>query len=179
MKTNRWMMCMAAAALVIGCDQVTDPATQADELTEGVSPLFAPADGNGHKRIFEWDDYYEDWVDCGGGVYLDLHDSGFAQRTPPSGWSDNDRKKWVWHVELEYINPATGRSFKVHDVVPDKWYVDKDGNVIHTITGRSVTGSEVIGHVVLDDETGDILSVSGQPFSWADADALACEKLTK
>jgi hypothetical protein len=174
MKPIRIAWCLAAAALVLGCDQVTEPAAEDASAT----PLFSPADGNGNKRVFEWDDYYEGWVNCGGGVVLDLHDSGFAQRTPASGWGDNDRKKWVWHVELEYINPVTGRSFKVHDVGPDKWYVDKDGNVIHTITGRSVTGSGYIGHVVIDDETGEILSISGQPFNFGDADARACEKLS-
>ena len=174
----RWRIPLVVALVAfvaVSCDQQpVEPPTDDAAAT----PLYSPADGDGNKRVFEWDDYYEGFVDCGGGVYLDLHDNGFAQRTPASGTTDKGRKKWVWHINLTYINPVTGKSFTVHDVGPDKWYVDKDGNVIHTITGRSVTGSGVIGHVVLDDETDEILSVSGKPFNWDDADALACKKLS-
>ena len=173
----RWRIPLVVALVAfvaVSCDQQpVEPPT--DEAA--ATPMFAPQDGNGNKRIFNFDDFYEDWVDCGGGVSLDLRDITWAQRFPYSGWTDNGRKKFVWHIELTYTNAETGRSFKVHDVGPDKWYADKDGNIIHTISGRSVTGSGYIGHVVEDDESGDIISVSGRPFNWDDADALACEKL--
>ena len=179
MKPIRIIWCIAAAALVLGCEQTTEPAAEAG-LSEEVSPLFSPADGNGNKSVFYWEDYYEDWVDCGGGVTLDLHDYGWGQRNPPSGWDDHDRKLWVWHVELTYINPATGRHFRIVDVGPDNVHIDEDGNIIRKISGRVVTSKfENIGHVVYNNTTKETLHVSGRSFGFADADALACEKLTE
>jgi len=32
MKTTRWMMCLAAAALVLGCEQTTEPVAEADAV---------------------------------------------------------------------------------------------------------------------------------------------------
>ncbi|MGB5303552.1 MAG: hypothetical protein WBP17_10405, partial [Gemmatimonadota bacterium] len=161
MKLIRITWCLAAAALVLGCEQTTEP--PADDAA--ASPLFAPADGNEHKAVITWEDYYEDWVDCGGGATLDLHDYGWGQRNPPSGWNDHERKKWVWHVELTYINPATGRHFRIVDVGPDNVHIDEDGNIIRKISGRVVTSHfENIGHVVYNHTTKETLHVSGRSF---------------
>ena len=176
MKTKHIICCLAAAAVLVGCEnQVTEPADDGQLAT----PLFAPADGNGNKMVFSWDDYYEDWVDCGGGVTLDLHDYGWGSRNPPSGYDEHGRKLWVWHVELTYINPETGRHFRIVDVGPDNVHIDEFGNVIRKISGRVVTsGFGNIGHIVKNQTTGDILHESGRSFGFEDADELACEKLS-
>ncbi|MGB5302585.1 MAG: hypothetical protein WBP17_05480, partial [Gemmatimonadota bacterium] len=61
----RWRISIVAALalfVAVGCDQQPlDPPTDDDAAT----PFYSPADGNGNKRIYEWDDYYEDAVDCG------------------------------------------------------------------------------------------------------------------
>jgi hypothetical protein len=58
-------------------------------------------------------------------------------------------------------------------VGPDHYYVDR-GNLIVTITGRS-SASGVIGHVVLNLDTGEVELVAGKEFGTTDA--LACEAL--
>ena len=67
MKPIRIAWCLAAAALVLGCDNVTDPAEQADELT---APDFK-AEHVTLVREFEWDT--AEFIACandGAGEYL-------------------------------------------------------------------------------------------------------------
>lgn len=52
MKPIRIAWCLAAAALVLGCDNVTDPAAQADELTEAAFK----AEHTYLVREFKWTD---------------------------------------------------------------------------------------------------------------------------
>lgn len=68
MKPSRMLWCVAAAALVVGCqDNPTDPATQADELTEATFK----AEHVTQLREFEWEG--AEFVTCandGAGEYL-------------------------------------------------------------------------------------------------------------
>lgn len=61
-----------------------------------------------------------------------------------------------FNIRITYTNPATGETFRLVDAGPD---IYRDGTV--TITGRSITGSGVIGRVVFDLDTFEILFEAG------------------
>jgi hypothetical protein len=59
-------------------------------------------------------------------------------------------------------NLATGATTTIVDAGPDLFRIDlATGHLLVAITGRSTTGSGVIGRVVIDLDTGEVLSVSG------------------
>jgi len=59
-------------------------------------------------------------------------------------------------LRTTYANPATGDTYRLVDAGPDLF---KNGTV--AVIGRSITGSGVIGRVVFDAETGEILFEAG------------------
>jgi hypothetical protein len=82
----------------------------------------------------------------------------------------------VFHLTATFRNLATGATAALLDVGPDRVTLDRNGNVIVTIIGRSLTGSGVIGRVVIDAATGTVLSSSGHAVGdWV---ANACAELT-
>jgi hypothetical protein len=87
----------------------------------------------------------------------------------------------VFHLVLTYTN-ASGDTWVWRDVGPDHWYVDDDGDLIVTITGRSTASGTpardeiVVGHVVLNVTDGVVVSVAGR--SLGPVDDLACDALT-
>ena len=68
----------------------------------------------------------------------------------------------VFHLTATFTNVATGATTSLLDVGPDRLTFDRNGNPIITIIGRSLTGSGVIGRVVVDATTGTVLSSSGR-----------------
>jgi hypothetical protein len=61
-----------------------------------------------------------------------------------------------------FTNTVTGAKAMLVDAGPDLLKYDaKTGHVVVAITGRSITGSGVIGRVVVDLDTGEVLSVKG------------------
>lgn len=67
-----------------------------------------------------------------------------------------------YSFRLTATNPATGASTIVRDAGPDRIRIDHDsGHLEVAVTGRSTTGSGVIGQVVVDLDTGEVLSVAG------------------
>jgi hypothetical protein len=59
-------------------------------------------------------------------------------------------------------NLSTGATTTIVDAGPDVLRIDPEtGHLFVAITGRSTTGSGVIGRVVIDLDTGEVLSVSG------------------
>lgn len=59
-------------------------------------------------------------------------------------------------------NLATGATTTIVDAGPDLFKFDsKTGHLLLAITGRSTTGSGVIGRFVIDLDTGEIVHVSG------------------
>jgi hypothetical protein len=77
-------------------------------------------------------------------------------------------------IRATYKNPATGETYRLVDAGPDLF---KNGTV--AVTGRSITGSGVIGRVIFDTETGDILFEAGHRVNEGDGayiDAV-CEAL--
>ncbi len=172
----RWQIPLVvslALLVAVSCDQQpVEP--QTDEAA--ATPLFAPAEGNGGKIVWGWSDDIPAAVDCGGGVVLDLNDTGYAQEL----WKKVASKQLghiVWHITLTYTDPSTGKSFKIHDVGPDNYYFSKNcTELTHSINGRSVTGSGIIGHVVqCENGVVDIIQEAGRPAG--DPNELACQKL--
>jgi hypothetical protein len=67
-----------------------------------------------------------------------------------------------YSFRLTATNPATGASTIVRDAGPDLIRRDRaTGHLTIAVTGRSTTGTGVIGRVVFDIDTGEVLSVSG------------------
>ena len=61
-----------------------------------------------------------------------------------------------YNIRTTYANPVTGDTYRLVDAGPDLF---KNGTV--AVIGRSITGSGVIGRVVFDAETGEILFEAG------------------
>jgi len=68
----------------------------------------------------------------------------------------------VFHIDVTFTNPETGATLSIHDVGPDVNFI-RDGKLFVAITGRSITGSGVIGRVVIDLETGEAVFEAGRP----------------
>lgn len=66
-------------------------------------------------------------------------------------------------LRVTYSNPATGDTYRLVDAGPD---LSKNGTV--AVIGRSITGSGVIGRVVFDAETGEILFEAGHRVNAGD-----------
>ncbi len=57
---------------------------------------------------------------------------------------------------------ANGKSLTVNvDAGPDLLRFDRDGHLVVAVTGRAITGSGVIGRVVVDLDTGEVVFVAG------------------
>jgi hypothetical protein len=83
----------------------------------------------------------------------------------------------VFGTHVTFTNADTGATYGLVDVGPDIYSIDRrTGHLTVAVTGRSLTGSGVIGRVVIDLETGEILSSVGNPQGdWV---ANACAALT-
>ncbi|HUG49297.1 MAG TPA: hypothetical protein VMP67_12920 [Candidatus Limnocylindria bacterium] len=69
-----------------------------------------------------------------------------------------------WFIRIRLTNTETGTSILIKDVGPDILWLDKNGDLLVAITGRSVTGSGVIGRVVVNLTTNEVVSESGKPL---------------
>jgi predicted metalloprotease with PDZ domain len=65
-----------------------------------------------------------------------------------------------YNIRATYTNLATGTSVRLRDIGPDRFYI-RDGKAYLGVTGRSTTFSGVIGLVVFDLETGEIVKSAG------------------
>lgn len=126
--------------------------------------LAAPADGNGNKSVdqFEFFDIpiFCDEADEIPDLSLDV--AGFIQFKEFDGRGNPNLDLSVFHVNDTFTNPA-GESWTWRDRGPDRFYLDGNGDVILTITGRS--GANNIGHVVINVTAEEILLQAGRaPF---------------
>ena len=62
-----------------------------------------------------------------------------------------------YNARVLYTNLVTGETYRLTDAGPD---IESDDTI--ALIGRSITGSGVIGRVVFDLETGDILFEAGK-----------------
>lgn len=146
----------------------------------GAGASAAPSDGNGNKSVenieefgipifCDGDDLQDLWLDVEGFV----QEKGFVETSPNEFLA-------VFHVTETWTN-AEGDSWVWRDRGPDRGYVDQNGDFIVTITGRS--GVNNIGHVVINESTGEVEQRSGLPpfggelFEFGSYD-YACDLLT-
>jgi len=145
--------------------------------------LAAPNSGNGNKLVFDWD---IPWVvDCGGPL-LSAELTGWSQFKVFEQDHNRNISLEVFHLETVYTN-EDGDIWVWRDRGPDHYYMvtneSGEPEVHWTITGRS--GWNIIGHAVINLETGELVLSGGQhPFGGDDsdfmdfwADDLACEYL--
>jgi hypothetical protein len=66
----------------------------------------------------------------------------------------------VYGVRVTYTNPETGKVARLRDVGPDRFFV-KGGVAYVAVTGRSETGSGIVGVVIIDLTTGDVVHQAG------------------
>jgi hypothetical protein len=108
--------------------------------------------------------------------------SGDVLRTDVTGWvqvrafdrsGNRNVELDVFHLLITYTTSA-GETFVFRDVGPDHYYLD-NGELIVAASGRS-TGTGVIGHVVINLDTGVVEFTAGKAFG--DIDELACATLT-
>ena len=83
----------------------------------------------------------------------------------------------VFHTQVTFTNLDTGSTYRLIDVGPDIYSFDAaTGHLTVAVTGRSLTGSGVIGRVVFDLDTGEVISFAGNPQGdWVEN---ACAALT-
>jgi hypothetical protein len=152
--------------LLLACDR--DPVVPSVPDT----PLFsqAPVDGNGNKAVFRFDVTFP--VDCSTQT-LTLNIHGWVQIRVFGQPNNRNVELDVFHGLWTFTNSA-GKSFVWHDVGPDHYYIDTNGDLIVAITGRA-TESGVIGTVRVNLTTGEVKFVAGNQFEITD---LACAALT-
>jgi hypothetical protein len=74
-------------------------------------------------------------------------------------------------------NLTTGATTTIVDAGPDLFKIDPTtGHLLLAITGRSTTGSGVIGRFVIDLETGEVVAVSGNVLG--DPAQVICAEIT-
>jgi hypothetical protein len=81
----------------------------------------------------------------------------------------------IYGFRATFTNPETGATLSLHDVGPDVVFV-RDGKLFIALTGRSTTGSGVIGRVVVDLETNEVVLEAGKPVG--DYVEVVCEAVT-
>jgi hypothetical protein len=133
------------------------------------TPSFAPA-GTDNKEVITVDDPPFTF-ECDGGAVLTGQLSGWFQLM---GGQGGNLELNVFHLLFTFTNPATGQTFLFRDIGPDRVF-ERDGDLYIAITGRS-TASGVIGHVVFNLTTEEVVLVAGKSFG--DVFVLACETLT-
>ncbi len=155
-------------------------------LISGVT-FAAPANGNGNKIVFDWE---LDWpVDCDGDSEPDLWADlfGWSQFKEFNGKRNRNISLEVFHLDTVYTHIDTGDTWVWRDRGPDHYFMvtndDGETEVHWSISGRSAWN--VIGHVVINLATGELVLAAGQhPFGGDDdnfmdflPDDLACDIL--
>jgi hypothetical protein len=131
-----------------------------------------PATGNGQKLVIPVDAVLPS-VDCGGGQVLQAHIHGWIQVRVFDQTGSRNVELDVFHNVITFTNLA-GETYAWHDVGPDHYYLDRDGNLIVASSGR--IGGGLIGHVVTNLTTGEVEFVAGKEFPGVES--LACAALT-
>jgi hypothetical protein len=67
----------------------------------------------------------------------------------------------LFNVLATYTNPETGATYRLRDIGPDRIYV-KRGILYVAVTGRSETGTGVIGVVKINLDTGEVIQTAGK-----------------
>lgn len=150
-------------------------------FTVAVAPVAvgAPGNSNGVMEVSIFDDPFE--LDCDGDGATDVWgvEEGFVKFKEFQGEGNKNLEITIFHLNIAYTN-AEGDTWVWRDRGPDHLYVDGNGDLILTVTGRS--GANNIGHVVANLSTGELVRQAGQaPFGGEFfekfSDDYACEVL--
>jgi hypothetical protein len=162
------MLVLAGLIAVSACEN--EPLSNSAE--ESVVQAQAPADGNGNKQVITFNEDVPDPLTCPNGAELRLNFRGWVQVK----LFENSRRVEldVWHTTHTWTN-AAGETFVDREIGPDRYYLDRDGNLILSITGHSPAFG-VMGQIVINLTTGEVVKVTGP--SHPDHLTLACEALT-
>ena len=147
----------------------------------------APANSNGNKLGFDWEDNWP--VYCDGDEVPDLWAdfSGWSQFREFKGNHNRNIMLEVFHLDTVYTHIDSGDTWVWRDRGPDHYFMvtndDGEPEMHWSITGRSAFN--VIGHVVINTVTGELVLAAGQhPFGGDDdnfwdfwPDDLACDFL--
>ncbi|MCA1838061.1 MAG: hypothetical protein LC674_04665, partial [Actinobacteria bacterium] len=126
--TRSYSMALLGATLVVlACD---DPQPLAPTVDSAARSAQAPSDGSGNKFVFQYDQFTT--VNCGA-ENLIRHDVGWFQVRVFRQPNNRNVELDVFHAAITYTNSA-GETFVWHDVGPDHYYVDGNGDFILTIT---------------------------------------------
>ena len=142
------------------------------------SVVKTPASGNGAKLVIPLDFGFP--VSCGAET-IDFNLTGWVQIRTFDQPNNRNVELDVFHGVLTYTNSA-GQTFVWHDVGPDHYYLDKNGDFILTITGPSTASGNldrtqiVIGHVRINLTTQEVEFIAGNQRG--NIDDLACAALT-
>jgi hypothetical protein len=138
----------------------------------------APGDGNGNQFVIVVDEVVP--VDCGAGGTIEGHAGGWVKGREFQGGGNRNIELVVFHLVLTYTNDD-GETFRYIDVGPDHASVDKDGNLVITVTGRPANTNEssLQGHwVLVFDAAGNLISITPHGNLGPTSDELACDALT-
>ena len=98
---------------------------------------------------------------CGAPIVADFEGTvtshGFTDRN-----GDFKRQIDKYWIRDTFTNTETGASVLLRDVGPDIVFFGNDGALYVAITGRSLTGSGVIGRTLLNLDTGEVIRESGR-----------------
>ena len=129
-------------------------------LMVAAAPAGAAPKSNSQKEVFTIPpELIESILEDACGVDLTVTGSGWVQVKLFRG-NNNQVELDVFHLDVTVTN-SEGDRIRILDVGPDHYYFDRDGNLVLTITGRSITGSGWIGHVVINLDTGEIEMTAG------------------
>jgi hypothetical protein len=160
----------------VGCSDQTSPIAPASKAGGGiVASVEAPADGNGTKEVITLSGDAPDPFTCPNGEELILHVEGwiqlrfFPEPNNPHVELDN------FHVVHTWSNSA-GDTFVDQEILAEHYYFDRTtGDLILAFTGKlSFLG--IVGRLVIDLDTDEVLFVTGPGFP--DHLARACAALT-
>ena len=163
--------------LLAACsDQTTTPTASNDQPSFLQGGL--PADGNGTRAVFDFSGGPFDIV-CNDGQ-LTRNEAGWGQFREFGQQNNRNVELDVFHFIITYTN-ADGDRFVWRDVGPDHYYLE-GGELFVTVTGRSTASGNidrtqiVVGHVVLNLSTGEVVFAAGRELGTVND--LACDALT-
>ena len=159
---------------VLGCSDQTSLTAPASPGGTTTLSTQAPASGNGRKEVIPINVDVPAAASCPNGAELNLNVQGWIQLRFYSG--DNNRVELDnFHVVHTWSNSA-GETFVDREILAEHYYIDKEtGHLILAFTGKlSFLG--IIGKLVIDIDTDEVLFVTGPGFP--DHLAQACAALT-
>jgi len=159
------ILLVGAMVVALGCAN-TEPVSP--PIGDGALFQLAPADGS-RKIVSPIEFTIPGFTTCADGTTLDLQIVGWIQDRPGS---DPAPRLGVvdFAFEFTFLN-AAGESYVWHQVGSALFQPDENGDMIIATAGRTL---DLIGRIVINGETGEVLSVAGrQP----QVEATACAAL--